>query len=80
MRIIFDIGISVTLKILEQNHSRLLSGFHLGVSSRWGARIVLVFLSAKNNLVLINAFILGGSGGMLPQGKFLTAETASRGI
>ena len=45
------------------------------------ARIVLVFLSAKNNIVLINLFILGGSGGMLHQENlYLTAETVSGGF
>ena len=42
-----------------------------------------VFLSAKNNLVFINLFILGRSGGMLPQGNFfyfLIAENASHGL
>ena len=51
------------LSTCNHTHKVHWSGFHLGFSSRGanatitelrGARIVLVFLSAKNNIVLIN--------------------------
>ena len=35
-----------------------------------GAKTIVCFPSVKNDIVLINFIILGGSGGMLPQENF----------
>ena len=85
MQVIYTVCIYATC-IYKYMYSDIgtLAGFHLGFSSRGGKHnncrgsggeglyyILPVFLSVKNNIiVLINLFILGGSGNMLPQENF----------